>query len=129
MNPAPTLEAHQACSAPATRRVELLDQELLRLRRWPNLTRLPPDVDVGLAARICALLGRKPTVGFLVARMLDLPHARVAPQLAKLRAMGCIDVVGAAVPLPAQEPPLSEPPSKALPDGRFIALLWRLLTR
>lgn len=129
MNPASTLEARSGPVDAADRCVELLDKELLRLRRWPNLTRMPADVDVGLAARVCALLGRKATVGFLVARMLDLPHARVAPLLATLRAAGCIEVVRAAAPMPVSEPPPVGPPAHGLPDRRFIALLWRLLSR
>lgn len=129
MTPAPTLEARSGPVGPAPRRVEVLDQELLRLRRWPNLTRMPADVDVSLAARVCALLARKATVGFLVARMLDLPHARVAPLLARLRAAGCIEVVRTAAPMPVSEPPPAGPSAQGLPDRRFIALLWRLLSR
>lgn len=110
-------------------RVEVVDQELLRLRRWPNLTRLPPDVDVGLAARICGLLGRKPTVGFLVARLLDVPHARVGPLLAGLHAAGYIETAGAAACAPTVAAAAADRPPAGVPDRRFIALLWRLFAR
>lgn len=121
----------QATSRPtaSSRRVEVIDQELLRLRGWPNLTRLPPDIDVGLAARICALLGRKPTVGFLVARMLDVPHARVGPLLARLHAARYIETVGIAACAPVAAAPADPPPAGGVPDRRFIALLWRLFAR
>lgn len=110
-------------------RVEVIDQELLRLRRWPNLARLPPDVDVGLVARICALLGRKPTVGFLVARLLDVPHARVGPLLAGLHAARYIETAGAAAGAPAVAAPAGDRPTAGVPDRPFIALLWRLFAR
>jgi hypothetical protein len=130
MPAAPLLSAAAAANtADRPHRPELLDQDLLRLRRWPNLTRLPADVDVGLLARICALLGRKPTVGFLVARMLDMPHLRVAPLLARLHAAGCIESVRSVAPTASEPPPASAPAASTLPDRRFVALLWRLLTR
>lgn len=129
MNPALLAPPAPHVAADRPRRIELLDQELLRLRRWPSLTRLPPDVDVGLVARVCALLARKPTVGFLVARMLDVPHLRVGPLLARLHGAGCIEIVRAGTPAANDAPATSAPPAARLPDRRFIALLWRLLAR
>lgn len=129
MNPVPSGLVARPTQAPATRRIEVVDQSLLRLRRWPSLARLPAGIDVGLAARICALLGRKPTVGFLVARLLDVPHSHAGPVLAKLYADGYIEVTRAVTAATGDAPAAATPYSTALPDSRFIAKLWRFFTR
>ncbi|THU03672.1 hypothetical protein E9531_05650 [Lampropedia puyangensis] len=72
---------------------------LLYLRQWPDFSSEYDGSRVGDLARICALLSRKPTVGFLVYRSVDLPSYEVEPMLEQLFAAQCIGLfqVGASV--------------------------------
>ncbi len=65
----------------------LLMRELLQLWSWPNLSRLPEEL-VAPVTRICALLWRKPTVGFLVSRLLDAPVHQTVTLLEVLQGFG-----------------------------------------
>lgn len=65
--------------------------DLVRLRSWPNLTRLPPEL-VAPVTQICALLWRKPAVGFLIPRVLEADLTRVGALLEVLQAFGHIRV-------------------------------------
>ncbi|MGZ5887810.1 MAG: hypothetical protein ACXWKI_12800 [Ramlibacter sp.] len=71
----------------ALRHGDLDAHALLHLKSWPNLPRLPDEL-VEPVARICALLWRKPTVGYLIPRVLDLPADQVAHVLRVLQAFG-----------------------------------------
>ncbi len=66
-----------------------LERELFTLVSWPSMTRVPPELLASLA-RICALLWRKPTVGYLVARVLGLPAGHAAVLLRSLLVMGYV---------------------------------------
>jgi len=62
-------------------------QHLIQLLSWPNLSRLPCELVVPVT-RICALLWRKPTVSFLVARVLEAPQRETAALLEVLQEFG-----------------------------------------
>lgn len=61
--------------------------DLFQLASWPNLSRLPEELVVPVT-RICALLWRKPTVGFLVPRVLAMPAPQTLALLAVLSDLG-----------------------------------------
>lgn len=71
--------------------------ELVRLRSWPNLTRLPPEL-VAPVTQVCALLWRKPVVGFLIARVLQADAAQMSAVLQVLKDLGHIHLSGACAP-------------------------------
>ena len=111
--------------------------DLIRLRSWPNLTRLPLDL-VAPVTQICALLWRKPAVGFLIPRVLDADSTQVFALLEVLQGFGHIIKVSKAVmsPQPVASPDSGED-SRGYADsqGLFVApstsslvgKLWRRL--
>ncbi|RMX03025.1 hypothetical protein D8I35_17795 [Corticibacter populi] len=131
---------------------ESVRARLLYIRQWPDFS-LQYDISrIGDIARICALLSRKPTVGFLVHRAVDLPSYEVETMLQELFDAGCIGIFqaaptpsaaapdGAAPALPKQPAAPSEraapaptvtaadamrPPSS--PEGSFLHRLWKKL--
>jgi len=68
-----------------------LPRELVHLLEWPNLTRVPDDL-VPAVIRVCALLWRKPTVGFLLPRILGLPAEQVGAVVQALQQFGHVRV-------------------------------------
>jgi hypothetical protein len=69
---------------------------LLRLQSWPNLTCMPDRLTEPLA-RICALLWRKPTVGYWVPKVMNLPADQTAALMQQLYAQGHLRTVGVPV--------------------------------
>jgi hypothetical protein len=67
---------------------------LLRLDTWPNLGHMHGDL-VDAMKLICALLEKRPMVGFLVARRLKLPVDKTYALLSVLQTKGHIVTVGA----------------------------------
>lgn len=67
---------------------------LLRLDSWPNLSSMHGDL-VDAMKLICALLEKRPMVGFLVARRLKLPVDKTYALLNVLQKKGHIVTVGA----------------------------------
>jgi hypothetical protein len=67
---------------------------LLRLDSWPNLAHMHGDL-VDAMKLICALLEKRPMVGFLVARRLKLPVDKTYALLSVLQTKGHIVTVGA----------------------------------
>ena len=67
---------------------------LLRLDSWPNLGNMHGDL-VDAMKLICALLEKRPMVGFLVARRLKLPVDKTYALLSVLQTKGHIVTVGA----------------------------------
>ena len=66
---------------------------LLRLNTWPNLGSMHGDL-VDAMKLICALLDKRPMVGFLVARRLKLPVDKTYALLSVLQTKGHIVTVG-----------------------------------
>lgn len=103
------------------------DHALLHLEHWPNLTQLPEEL-IEPVTRICALLWRKPTVGYLVARVLDMPADRASHVLHVLQVFGHVNrpasAAQASTPDTAGEPaPIAATASTA---SRFLKRLLRL---
>ncbi len=67
---------------------------LLRLDTWPNLGHMHGDL-VDAMKLICALLEKRPMVGFLVARRLKLPVDKTYALLSVLQTKGHIVIIGA----------------------------------
>jgi hypothetical protein len=103
---------------------------LLHLKSWPNLTRLPEEL-IEPVTRICALLWRKPTVGYLVARVLDLPPEQAGHLLHVLQAFGHVSrpsiaaTVAAADAGGAPEAEMAVPPAVSTFASRFLQRLLR----
>lgn len=69
---------------------------LLRLDTWPNLGSMHGDL-VDALKLICALLEKRPMVGFLIARRLKLPVDKTYALLSVLQTKGHVVTVGAEV--------------------------------
>lgn len=103
-------------------------RDLLHLLSWPNLTRLPEELVVPVT-RVCAHLWRKPTAGFVLPRVLDLPSDRTAAIVYVLQAFG--HVRGSVAPggdAPPSEPQ-REPEPSAVQEAAVQSVLSRLWQR
>lgn len=104
--------------------------ELLRLQSWPDLPRVPEDLMAPLA-RICALLWRKPTVAYLVARTLQMPERDTALLLRALRGFGHLAASVLAVPSGAEADAdtaaAAQNAAAAAPMPSVLAKLWQRL--
>lgn len=69
---------------------------LLRLESWPNLGVMHGDL-VDTLKLICALLEKRPMVGFLVARRLRLPVDKTYALLSVLKTKGHLVTIGAEI--------------------------------
>ncbi len=69
---------------------------LLRLESWPNVGAMHGDL-VDTLKLICALLEKRPMVGFLVARRLRLPVDKTYALLSVLKTKGHLVTVGAEI--------------------------------
>lgn len=78
-----------------------IQNSLLRLAKWPDLSQLP-EADMADVARVCALLHWRPTAGVLVPRILNLDKERAQELLLLLDGQGCFNI--SASP-PAEEAP------------------------
>lgn len=67
---------------------------LLRLNSWPNLSAMHGDL-VDAMKLVCALLEKRPMVGFLIAHRLKLPVDKTYALLSVLQTKGHIVTVGA----------------------------------
>lgn len=110
--------------------------DLIRLRSWPNLTRLPSEL-VAPVTQICALLWRKPAVGFLIPRVLDADVTRICALLDVLQAFGHLRV---SIPVSGSQPVVSAETEDSGHDawntrnvnvtpfaGTLVGKLWRRL--
>lgn len=109
----------------------------LRLRHWPNLTRLPPVPD---AIRISALLGKTPVNLKLIARLLRVPPAHLFTYLAAAHSLDLLEWQSAAsLPVmssapvrgarpPAAPPPSPPPPRQTAETGGLLSRLLRKVT-
>ena len=69
---------------------------LLRLESWPNIEAMHGDL-VDSMRLICAMLEKRPMVGFLVARRLKLPVDKTYALLSVLKTKGHVATVGADI--------------------------------
>lgn len=118
-----------------------LEVNLLYLVHWPEFDRIDTS-SMSLVARICALLSRKPTVGFLIAPILGVAPAQVTPILEQFQAQGLLaayapqaepientkEVREESRPAPVEKNSTATPSSEEK-ESTFIARLWRRLTR
>lgn len=104
---------------------------LVQLQSWPDLPRVPVDL-LAPVTRLCALLWRKPTVAYLVPRVLDLPPQQVFVLLRVLQAFGHVALHGGLAV--ARETDVPPPPASDMATGRppaagasALAKLWQRL--
>lgn len=98
----------------------------LRLRHWPNLTRLAPIPD---AMRVAALWTRHPVSLRLTVKMLNVPPEHVFDFLAAAASVGILETPragGAAVP-PPEPPPM--PAAASAAQGGLLSRLLRKIVR
>ena len=121
---------------------EAVTWDLFQLVSWPHLNRLPDEL-VEPVTRICALLWRKPTVGFLVSRVLLIPAPQTLAVLALLREQGHVvsprsgqrPAGASAVGSPstqfhdsaAEYPPDAPAPHAGSAKPSIVGKLWRRL--
>jgi len=105
-------------------------QHLLQLLHWPNLSRLPIEL-VAPVARICALLWRKPTVCFLVPRVLKTSVHETCALLCVLQEFGHVTSprLGSSVAAVTVEEPQApaSPESIARANNSLFRKLWARL--
>lgn len=117
---------------------ELLKSQLFHLVSWPNLTRLPPETSAP-AARICALLWRKRTAGFLIPKVLDLPPEDCLLLLHALKSLGHVatllpppgpvpGTIGPRAATGAAGPPDAQEAPRPLGGDSLLGKFWRRLT-
>jgi hypothetical protein len=129
--------AMHSAQADVARSQQPVPRALVQLVSWPNITRLPDELAAPVT-RICALLWRKPTVGYLVVRMLDLTPERAGVLLRALRAFGHVQWTESTGDGSSDERPSGIPESqlevaapasgRAAGDLRLISRLWLRLT-
>lgn len=128
---------------------EDIRSRLLYVKQWPDLSK-EPAMRVGDIARICALLSRKPTVGFFVSREVGIPAGDAEAILNQLHETGCVGIfrtssdalkaahsASVAVPAPHAEADASVPPASApatsdasaMPsrESSYFKRLWKKL--
>lgn len=66
---------------------------LIRLASWPCLTHLPEEA-IPVVARICALLGRKPTTASLIPLTLGMSEEQLFPLIEALRLNNHLQISG-----------------------------------
>lgn len=100
----------------------------LRLRYWPNLTRLAPIAD---ACRISALLARTPVNLRLIARLLRVPPAKLFDFLAAAYCIGALEIRGEETLRIMSSAPIRRPPRPpaVAPAPESAGLLSRLLRK
>lgn len=103
----------------------LLRPQLLYLVRWPDPASVPASPGWGNVARVCALLGRRQSAGFLVAQLLGMEPARCQQVLLLLWRQGCLQAVAPGVMAPPAAGMAEAVP--VTPAGSFIVRLWRRL--
>lgn len=105
---------------------------LVYLKSWPAIPDLPQEMAAPVA-RVCALLAHKPTVGFLVGRVLELPDEEARRILQVLHRFGHLEVLqrrgvpgaeGAVEPPPAGEAAIAVAPPA---PSAFLGRLWNKL--
>lgn len=97
----------------------------IRLRQWPNLTRLAPTP---AAMRIAALWVRFPTNLRLTVKMLNVSPPHIFDFLAAAHSIGILEVQEARAEMPAQTPP-AEPAPPTNEQKVRGGLLSRLLRK
>ena len=83
--------------------------QLLYLKRWPDFSKEFELSQIRDVARICALLSRKPTVGFLVHRAVDLPSVATWQMLDRLLLTQSIGVFQVGITLSLMDEPALAP--------------------
>lgn len=104
---------------------------LVYLKSWPDIPGLPEDIAASVT-RVCALLSHKPTVGFLVGRVLDLTDDESRRILQVLHRFGHIEVLQrkAGAEGGVEMPPAGESGNAVPPPAQnaFLGRLWKKLT-
>lgn len=101
------------------------ETRLLHLAAWPQLTRMPAG-EQPTAARLCALLARRPTAGSLVPVLLGRPRPEVFALIMRLRQSGHLLVGGEHVAHESHEGP-ALPAEAPRPHDSLLEPLWRRL--
>lgn len=115
-----------------------LDIELVYLTRWPEFDRLDSQ-SLPLAARVSALLLRKPTAKLLVAPVLHVQAIQLAPIIDEFQRQGLLSTCArrpvkiGSVPessdIQLTEVAASIPAASSVKEAPFISRLWRKLTQ
>lgn len=109
---------------------------LVYLKSWPAIPELPEDL-AACVTRVCALLAHKPTVGFLVGRVLDLGEDESRRVLQLLHRFGHVDVLqqrrssaedSAEPALPGIPAPELAAAAAPTAPSAFLGKLWKKLT-
>ncbi|WP_439385941.1 hypothetical protein [Ideonella sp. YS5] len=102
---------------------------MLQLNSWPRLTQLPAQADHEMLARVCALLACKPTVGFLVPRILDAPAARVHAALEALYRDGHVRLLAGPAGVSATSGASGDLMTLPTRQASFLHRLWQRLAQ
>lgn len=111
-----------------------LQHSVVRLRSWPILSTMPPELTPDIA-RVCALLAVRPTGVPLVHLLLALPRDHVCSIIGMLHELGHLSSATQVNPnatLTAQRPDELNPTDlvgdAVSPPSTLVQRLWRRLT-
>lgn len=131
--PLPELQWRMTFVAVDAAPLEDVQYRVFRLASWPSIAYMPEDVRT-VAARICALLSRRPSSAFLIPQVLGLEKALTLKVLKALQLTGYIQTANAAkpkAPQSAAQEDLQERGSAAgaQHSATFIDKLWHRLNQ
>lgn len=105
---------------------EFVSSKLFTLVNWPEMRLVPAD-QLGALARICALLARAPSAGFLVHSRLGLEREEAISLLFSMYTKGHLRVFDSGSMTPESIEALSEQPPTSSQHSVWSRLLNRLL--
>jgi hypothetical protein len=119
-----------ACHSPSD---TVESNDLIKLASWPDLINLPEDL-IAPVTRVCALLWRKPTLVYLVPKVLDASPVQTRAILKVLQQFGHVRLVAYGVPEKndlTKELICASPPDMASAQHpiSLIGKLWQRLFR
>lgn len=111
---------------------EALRHGLVSLSCWPDLSQVPQAMQP-LVARVCALLGHRPSAGMLIPTILSVPRQEVFSALAVLARLGHVKVTVASqseersAPSAAAAEVISLEQAQAVSAPSAVTRLWSKL--
>lgn len=102
----------------------LLRPQLLYLVQWPTQEQLPVGLPWPELVRVCALLSRRPSVGFRLPQLLGMDSTSCQQAVLALYRLGCLQVTAPAAAHGNDEDTLATAPAAT---GTFMQRLWRRL--
>ena len=102
----------------------LLRPQLLHLVKWPQPQQMPEGLVWAQMVRVCALLARRPSVGFRLPQLLGMEASECQQAVLVLYRLGCLQVAAPGAMAGSDE---AGPATAPVATGNFMQRLWRRL--